>query len=52
MVAWDEGRPLLDLLKADESVTAHLDVAEIEGCFDPARYLQNTDVIFERLEAL
>jgi adenylosuccinate lyase len=52
MTAWDEGRPLLELLKSDPDVTAHLDPAEIEACFDPARYLESTDVIFQRLEAL
>jgi adenylosuccinate lyase len=52
MTAWDEGRPLVELLKSDPEVTAHLDPAEIEACFDPARYLESTDVIFERLETL
>ena len=52
MAAWEEGRPFLELLKSDPDVTEHLDPAEIEGCFDPARYLQNAHVIFERLEAL
>jgi len=52
MAAWDEGRPLLELLKSGDDVLAHLDVEEIDRCFDPSRYLRNTDVIFERLEAL
>jgi adenylosuccinate lyase len=52
MAAWDEDRPLKELLKADPDVTMHLDPDEIERCFDPARYLRNVDVIFERLEAL
>ena len=52
MTAWDEGRPLLELLKSDPDVTAHLDPDEIEACFDPARYVESTGVIFERLEAL
>jgi adenylosuccinate lyase len=50
--AWDEGRPLLELLKSDSEVTRHLDPAEIEACFDPARYLEHTDAIFGRLESL
>jgi adenylosuccinate lyase len=49
---WDEGRPLLELLKSDPEVTRHLDPAQIEACFDPARYLEHSDVIFRRLEAL
>ena len=52
MAAWEEGRPLMELLKSDPEVTEHLDPDEIEGCFDPARYLRHADVIFERLEAL
>lgn len=52
MTAWEEGRPLKELLKSDPQVTDHLSPAEIEDCFDVARYLQRTDVIFERLEAL
>jgi adenylosuccinate lyase len=50
--AWDEDRPLVELLKSDPEVTKHLDPAEIDACFDPSRYLENLDVIFERLEAL
>ncbi|MGI8407530.1 MAG: adenylosuccinate lyase [Actinomycetota bacterium] len=52
MIAWDEGRPLLELLKSDPEVTEHLDPSEIEGCFEPSRYLRDAHVIFERLEAL
>jgi adenylosuccinate lyase len=52
MAAWDEGRPFLELLKSDPEITEHLDPAEIEACFDPARYLRETHVIFDRLEAL
>jgi adenylosuccinate lyase len=47
-----EGRPLVELLKADPEVTEHLEPAEIEACFDPARYVARVEVIFERLEAL
>ena len=50
--AWDEQRSFLELLKSDPEVTQHLDPAEIEACFDNARYVENADVIFERLEAL
>lgn len=52
MVAWDEQRPLLELLKSDAEVTHHLDPAEIDACFDVSRYLEHTDVIFKRLEEL
>ncbi|MFN2524978.1 MAG: adenylosuccinate lyase [Actinomycetota bacterium] len=52
MAAWDEGRPLAELLKSDVDVTAHLDPDEIESCFDVGPYLANVDVIFERLAQL
>jgi adenylosuccinate lyase len=52
MAAWDERRPLLELLKSDPEVTAHLDPGEIEACFEPARYVENAQIVFERLEAL
>jgi adenylosuccinate lyase len=52
MQAWEESRPLKELLKSDPEVTAHLAPDEIEGCFDNARYLRNINAVFERLEAL
>jgi adenylosuccinate lyase len=51
-LAWDEGRPLLELLKSDRDVLEHLEPDEIDRCFDASRYLANIDVIFERLEEL
>ena len=52
MIAWDERRPLLELLKADPDVTKHLDPDEIDRCFDLSRYLERADVVFDRLEDL
>ncbi|MDP9067642.1 MAG: adenylosuccinate lyase [Actinomycetota bacterium] len=52
MKAWDEGRPLKELLKSDPDVTQHLDPDEIEQCFDESRYVRNAETIFERMEAL
>ena len=52
MIAWDQQKPLVDLLKADPGVTAHLDPGEIEGCFDASRYLGNLETVFHRLEEL
>ena len=52
MIAWDERRPLLELLKADPDVTAHLDPDEIDRCFDITRYLERAGVVFDRLEDL
>jgi adenylosuccinate lyase len=50
--AWEEKRPLLELLESDARVGAVLSRSEIEACFDPARYVGNAGVVFERLEAL
>ncbi|MDQ3939812.1 MAG: adenylosuccinate lyase [Actinomycetota bacterium] len=52
MAAWEESRPLIELLKSDPEVTQHLDPDEIESCFEWSRYLRRADVIFERLEQL
>ena len=52
MTAWDEGRHLKELLKSDPDVTEHLEPDEIEQCFDQTRYVQNAQIIFERLEKL
>jgi adenylosuccinate lyase len=52
MEAWDQERPLVELLKSDPEVTTHLDPDEIEGCFDPGRYLGKVGAIFDRLEEL
>ena len=52
MIAWDQQKPLVDLLKADPAVTAYLDSGEIEGCFDASRYLGNLETVFHRLEEL
>jgi adenylosuccinate lyase len=51
-IAWEESRPLKELLKADRDVIEHLNPDEIEQCFDDSRYLRNADVVFDRLEAL
>lgn len=52
MAAWDEGRHLVELLKSDPAVTEHLEMSEIEDCFDASRYLEDVKVVFDRLEAL
>jgi adenylosuccinate lyase len=52
MRAWDEQTPLLDLLKSDPDVLAVLEPAEIDDCFDPARYLGHLGTIFDRLQEL
>ncbi len=51
-LAWDEGRPLQEILEADPGVTKHLNRDEITRCFDLARYVRRAGVVFDRLEAL
>jgi adenylosuccinate lyase len=50
--AWDEGRPLRDLLAADPEVAARLSGAELDALFDPAWYLRHTGAVMERVAAL
>jgi len=52
MLAWEKGRPLIELLKSDPEVTKHLDPDEIDECFNLERYLARTDTVFDRLEEL
>ena len=49
MTAWEEGRPLLDLLEADPEVTAALPAEELRGLFDLQHHLRHVDAIFERV---
>jgi adenylosuccinate lyase len=49
MRAWKERRPFFELLAADPRITKHLGADELKGCFDPALYLRNVDIIFKRL---
>jgi adenylosuccinate lyase len=46
---WDEGASFLDLLKADDDVTAALKPEEIEALFELGYHTKNVDVIFERV---
>ena len=48
--AWDEGHALRDLLADDLDVALHPDV--LDRCFDPAHFLRNSGIVFERLESL
>ncbi len=51
MKVWEaDGKlQLLDLLKADPEVTAHLPVAELETLFDLGYHLKHVDTIFARV---
>ncbi len=48
--AWEAGSNLRDLLEADAEVTLSAD--RLDLCFDATAHLANSDVVFERLEAL
>jgi adenylosuccinate lyase len=51
MKVWeaDGALSLLDLLKADDDVTAHLSAAELEGLFDLGYHFAHVDTIFARV---
>jgi adenylosuccinate lyase len=51
MQVWDSdgALSLMELLKADTDVTAHLSVAEIEDKFDLGYHLKHVDTIFDRV---
>ena len=49
MVAWREGRPLLELLRGEPEVTEHLDEARLAALFDLDHHLAQVDHVFERV---
>ncbi len=51
MRVWAGDGAFHDLLKASPEVTAHVDAATLEACFDAAAYGRQVDVIFERVFA-
>jgi adenylosuccinate lyase len=50
--AADERRPLREVLEADPAVTATLDRAAIDACFDDAAHLVHVPAVIERLGRL
>lgn len=52
MRAWDEDRPLIEILKEDPGVGESLPGPRLDEVFDERRFLANLAVVFERLEAL
>ena len=48
LATWDEGGSLRERLELDAEVS--LDAATLDRCFSPARFLENADIVFERLE--
>ncbi len=52
MRAWDEGRPLGDLLAADPEVAAAIGPEELRALFDPEWYTRHVPLLMERVAAL
>jgi adenylosuccinate lyase len=50
--SWDGGADLRAVLAARPDVAERLSPDELEALFDPARYLRNLDVVFDRLVKL
>ena len=46
---WEEGRPLLSLLKDDADVTARLSDEQLDSLADPGWYIRRADVILDRV---
>jgi adenylosuccinate lyase len=46
---WDEARPFLEVLRADEEVATALPAERLEACFDLTRSLEHADRVFEAL---
>ena len=49
MRCWGGEGSFRELLEADPELTAALEPAAVEACFDPARLLANVDAIFDRV---
>lgn len=47
--SWDEQRSFKELVKANSTITSHLNEAEIDECFDYNYHIQKVDMIFERI---
>jgi adenylosuccinate lyase len=52
MVAWEQERPLRDLLAADPEVRKHLDGAALDALFDHRAFLTHVDESFRRIGLL
>ena len=49
MQVWRDGGQFIDVLKADQEVSAQLTDAELADLFDPAWHFAHVDTIFERV---
>jgi adenylosuccinate lyase len=48
---WEEGKPLLELLKGDEDVSSRLSDEQLDGLADPTWYVRRADIILDRVFA-
>jgi adenylosuccinate lyase len=52
MRAWEEGRPLGELLSEDDEVTAVIPAGDLVGLLDPSWYTRHVPALMERVAAL
>jgi adenylosuccinate lyase len=52
LAAADQRRPLREMLAIEPTVARKLSLADLEACFDDARYLERVPAVMARLEAL
>jgi adenylosuccinate lyase len=50
--AWDEGVSFRERIASDPAVAGLIPADELDGLFDPSRFLGNLDVVFDRLAKL
>ncbi len=49
MRSWEQKRPFEEVAREDPELTAQLEPAELDRCFDLDRHLRHVDTIFERV---
>ena len=52
MATWEQRRPFREVLAEDDEVTAQLDAAALDACFDLAKALENTANTFAVLDEI
>ncbi len=52
MATWEQRQPFIDVLRADASVTDHLNERTLRDCFDVARMLVHIDRTFNALDQM
>jgi adenylosuccinate lyase len=52
LAATDQRRPLRELLAVESTVAGKLSLADLDACFDDARYLEHVPAVIARLDTL